>query len=138
MKKQIPIFLVLITFVVCLFFLFADMSLAGISVNINLGPPPVVVSAPPEIVLMPSGIYYVPGSSYDVFFYRGYWWAPRGNQWYRTRDYNGQWGLVQNRYVPGYLFRVPKNYRETYKKNKSVNFGQWNKLYQNNGGHGRK
>ncbi|MCX5748759.1 MAG: hypothetical protein NTZ10_00725 [Candidatus Saganbacteria bacterium] len=107
---------------------------AEVNVNINIGPPPIVVSEPPQVVMMPQyGIYFVPGISYDVFFYNGYWWSPRGNSWYRARQYNGPWGVVQRNYVPGYLFKVPKNYREVYKKERPINYGQWKKQSQNNG-----
>jgi hypothetical protein len=114
---------------------------AEVNVNINFGPPPVFASEPPEVVMMPgSGIYFVPGMSFDVFFYNGYWWSPRGDRWYRTSHYNGSWEPVERRYVPDHLVRVPKNYREVYKKERPVNYGQWKKQIQNrqNNGHKKK
>jgi hypothetical protein len=42
---------------------------AEVSVNINLGPPPIVVSAPPEVVMIPgSQVHFVPDPHIDVFF----------------------------------------------------------------------
>ena len=119
---------------------FAGTSQAEINVNINIGPPPIVVAEPPAVVMMPRmGIYFVPGISFDVFFYNGYWWSPRGDRWYRASQYNGPWGIVQRSYVPGPLFRVPKNYRSVYKNERPINYGQWKKQYQGgNQGRGRK
>lgn len=103
---------------------------AEVNVNINIGPPPIVVSEPPTVVMMPqSGIYFVPGYSFDVFFYNGYWWSPRGDRWYRAGQYNGPWGIVQRNYVPEPLFSVPKNYRAVYKNERPINYKQWKNNY---------
>ncbi|MFA5105249.1 MAG: hypothetical protein WC527_08780 [Candidatus Margulisiibacteriota bacterium] len=122
----------------CLSLVSARAAQAAVNVNINFGPPPIVVSEPPEVVMMPHyGIYFVPGISYDVFFYNGYWWSPRGNSWYRARQYKGPWGVVRRNYVPGHLFKVPKNYREVYKRERRINYGQWKKQGRGNEGQGR-
>ena len=124
----------------------AGTAQAEINVNINIGPPPIVVSEPPAVVMMPRmGIYFVPGVSFDVFFYNGYWWSPRGDRWYRASQYNGPWGVVQRNYVPGQLFKVPKNYRVVYKNERPINYKQWKNNYgqpkkqgRKNEGRGRK
>lgn len=117
----------------CLFLIFAvyaGIAQAELNVNINLGPPPIVVSEPPHIVMIPqTGIYYVPNVSYDVFFYNGFWWSPRGDRWYRASQYKGPWGAVEHAYVPAHLLKVPKNYRVVYKKEKFINYGQWKKQH---------
>ena len=106
---------------------FAGTARAEVNVNINVGPP-VFVSEPPEVVYVPSmGFYFVPGISYDVFFYNGYWWSPRGDRWYRAGRYNGSWVIVQRSYVPPLFFKMPKNYRAVYKNEHRINYGQWKK-----------
>lgn len=118
---------------VCLVLGLAGMVQAEVYVNIDLGPPPIVVSAPPAVVMIPqTGIYYVPDVGFDVFFYNGYWWSMRGDRWYRASQYKGPWGVVQRAYVPGPLFKVPKNYRVVYQKERHINYGQWKKQGQNN------
>jgi hypothetical protein len=106
----------------------------GVNLNINLGPP--VVAAPPsEVVLIPgSDIYYVPGVSVDLFFYGGYWWSPRGSQWYRAYEPNGPWVVVGRRYVPSPLFRVPRDYRVAYRGADRIPYGHWKRMH---GGHER-
>lgn len=99
---------------------------AGVNVNINLGPPPIVVARPPEVVMIPGlPIYFVPNLDIDVFFYNGYWWSPRGGYWYRSRAYNGPWRGIDRRYVPAPLFRVPRDYQGIYKRERRIPYGQW-------------
>ena len=101
---------------------------AEVSVSINLGPPPIVVAEPPALVMVPrTQIYFVPERDLDVFFYAGYWWSPRGDRWYRARAYNGPWGVVERRYVPTQVRRVPKDYRARYVREKHIPYGQWKK-----------
>lgn len=110
----------------------ADVS---VGIGINIGPPPIVVAAPPAVVLMPSiGVYFVPGLEFDVFFYNGYWWSPRGGVWYRAKGYNGPWGVVNKRYVPGPVVRVPGDYRAKFGKERHIPYGEW----KGKGGRGGK
>lgn len=106
-------------------------ALAEVHVNINIGPPPIVVAEPPELVLVPrSQVYFVPQPEIDVFFYNGDWWSPRGDRWYRARAYNGPWGVVNKRYVPAPVYRVPKDYRVVYEKEQRIPYGQWKKQWK--------
>ena len=99
---------------------------ARVEVNVNIGPPPIVVAEPPEVVLIPrTSVYYVPDPEVDVFFYNGYWWSPRGRHWYRARAYRGPWGIVERRRVPGPVFRVPRNYRAVYGTAPHIPYGEW-------------
>ncbi|MBJ6724994.1 hypothetical protein JFN93_09765 [Geomonas sp. Red875] len=101
---------------------------AEVNLNINLGPPPIAVAAPPEVVLVPgSQVYFVPGVSFDVFYYGGYWWSPRGDRWYRSPAYNGPWRGVSRRYVPAPIFRVPRDYQRVYYRERHIPYGQWKK-----------
>ena len=99
---------------------------AEVQVSVNIGPPPIVVEAPPEVVLVPrTQVYFVPQPEIDVFFYNGYWWSPRGDRWYRARAYNGPWAVVSRRYVPGPVVRVPRDYRVQYERERHIPYGQW-------------
>ncbi len=98
----------------------------NVGVNINLGPPPIMAAAPPEVVLVPNTqVYFVPGAPADVFFYNGFWWSPRGERWYRARGYSGPWRVVERRAVPGPLFRVPRDYRTAYVRERRIPYGEW-------------
>ena len=104
----------------------------NVGVGINIGPPPIVVAEPPEVVMVPgSQVYYVPGVDFNVFFYNGFWWSPRGDHWYRSRAYNGPWGIIDRRYVPRPVFRVPHDYRHMYSRERHIPYGEWR------GHHGR-
>jgi len=120
-----------------------DSASAEFNVNINIGTPPVVVAEPAEVVLIPGiGVYFVPDSDADLFFYAGFWWSPRGDRWYRSRVCNGPWVVVEPRIVPMKVIRVPRDYRVRYVKAKHVPYGQWKKAHNRkedgngrNGGH---
>ncbi len=101
---------------------------AEVNVNINIGPPPIVVPEPPEVVLVPgAGVFFVPQLDFDVFFYNDYWWSPRGSHWYRSRAYNGPWGVIDKRYVPAPVYRVPKDYRHRYEREQRIPYEHWKK-----------
>ncbi len=107
---------------------FSEPARAEVSININLGPPPIVVAYPPEVVMIPhSQVHYVPDPDIDVFFYGGFWWSPRGERWYRARAYNGPWGVIERRRVPRAVLYVPRDYRTRYKRGRHVPYGQWKK-----------
>jgi hypothetical protein len=105
---------------------FSAPAQAEVSVNINLGPPPIVVSAPPGVVMIPqTQVYFVPDPHIDVFFYGGYWGSPRGEQWYRAKAYHGPWGAIEQRKVPRSVIYVPQDYRGRYEREQHVPYGQW-------------
>ncbi len=107
-----------------------------VGVGINIGPPPIVVAEPPAVVLVPgTSVYFVPGLEFDVFFSNGYWWSPRGDRWYRARAYNGPWRIVDRRYVPGPVIRVPHDYRHVYGRERHIPYREWRE-HRGRGGHG--
>uniref|UniRef100_C6E842 Lipoprotein n=1 Tax=Geobacter sp. (strain M21) TaxID=443144 RepID=C6E842_GEOSM len=100
---------------------------AGVNLSVNIGPP-IVVAEPPAIAVIPgSGVYFVPRFDIDLFFYSGYWWSPRGDRWYRSREYNGPWRVVSRSAVPRPVYRVPSDYRSVYVKERRIPYGQWKK-----------
>jgi len=107
---------------------FSEPARAEVSLNINLGPPPIVVAEPPGVVMIPqSQVYFVPDPHVDVFFYGGFWWSPRGDRWYRARAYNGPWGVIERSRVPRSVIYVPRDYRARYNRERHVPYGQWKK-----------
>jgi hypothetical protein len=97
-----------------------------VGVSVNIGPPPIVVAEPPELVLVPgSQVYFVPGVNFEVFYFNGWWWSPRGERWYRSRLYNGPWNIVERRFIPGPLFRVPRDYRTLYGRERHIPYRDW-------------
>jgi hypothetical protein len=102
-----------------------------VSVNINIGPPPILVAEPPAVVAIPqTRVYFSPDPQVEVFFYGGYWWSPRGPQWYRSRAYNGPWVAVETYRVPASVIYVPRDYRTRYGHERHVPYGQWKKDHE--------
>lgn len=89
-----------------------------ISINIPLPPPPpFLFPSPPKVIIVPrSEVVIAHHPEVDIFFYGDYWWSPRGDHWYRSRNYNGPWNAVSLRHVPAHVRGVPRDYRRVYDK----------------------
>ena len=92
------------------------MAQVSIQVGIPL-PPPLVVPAPPEVILLPNtGVYVAPDLAVDLFFFDGWWWRPWNGRWYRSRDYRSGWGYYNG--VPSFYGRVPARWRDEYREHR--------------------
>jgi hypothetical protein len=99
----------------------AVMLLSGVSaaaqdikINIALGAtpvPPVVVTAPPQLVGVPgSSVYYAPEASANLFFYKGRYYTLANNVWSTAPVYEGPWVVIQVGKVPPPILAVPVEY----------------------------
>jgi len=84
----------------------------GVSINLGNAPPPpvVVVRQEPHVVFIPSSSVYVVNDSrwdYDTFRYGVYWYAYRGDYWYRARTWRGPYAVVAANRVPRAIINVP-------------------------------
>ena len=88
---------------------------AGVSIQIGIPlPPPIVISGPPEVVLLPhTGVYVAPDLAVDLFFFDGWWWRSWEGRWYRSRHYHSGWAHYHA--VPPFHGRVPPGWREDYR-----------------------
>ena len=89
---------------------------AGIDVHVDIGnapPPPVVVfhRAPRRVLEPTSQVYVIDDPDVgdnDCFYYGGYYWLFADGYWYRKTSWRGRFVVVQPRYVPARLYRVPE------------------------------
>jgi len=89
----------------------AGPSDAGVNVNINIGVPPLVISAPPAMMVIPGTyVYFAPDVDVDLIFYQGFWYRPYGGHWYRSADYNGGWVIVN--IIPAPIRNLPPRWRQ--------------------------
>ena len=73
----------------------------GVSFNINVGGPPIVVSQPPEFLYPPElGFGVAVGVPYDMFYLGGVYYINRGGGWYRTSVIGGPCIKVGSRGLP--------------------------------------
>jgi len=85
-----------------------------LSVNVPL-PPPIVFSAPPQLVVLPeTNVYAVPDVEADIFFSQGWWWRPWEGRWYRSHHYDGGWGYYRSA-PPSFYRNVPPGWRNDYR-----------------------
>ncbi len=91
---------------------------AGVTVQIGIPlPPPIVVPAPPEVVLLPgTGVYVAPDIAVDLFFFDGWWWRSWEGHWYRSRHYRSGWAYYEG--VPSFYGRVSPRWREEYREHR--------------------
>jgi len=89
----------------------------GVSVGVNVDlPPPIVFSAPPEVVVLPdSNVYVVPDVEADIYFSQGWWWRPWQGRWYRSHYYDRGWGFYRAAPPPFYR-NVPPGWRNDYRE----------------------
>ncbi len=87
---------------------------AGPNVNVNIGvpgPPPVVVAAPPQLMVVPgSRVYYAPDLSVDFFSYGGRYYTVHDGGWFVARSYHGPWTFVAVERVPRPVRVLPVAY----------------------------
>jgi hypothetical protein len=98
---------------------FSARAQIGVSVSINAPlPPPIVFSAPPEVVVLPdSNVYVVPDVEADIYFSGGWWWRPWQGRWYRSRYYDRDWAFYRAAPPPFYR-RVPPGWRNDYREHR--------------------
>jgi hypothetical protein len=94
----------------------AIQSEAGVSVSFGIAlPPPVVFSAPPDVIVLPdtNDVYVVPDIGVDIFFWNGWWWRPWEGRWYRSHYYDRGWAYYN--YVPRFYYDVDPGWRRYYR-----------------------
>ena len=90
-------------------------AMAGVSINIGIPlPPPIVISGPPDVVLLPhTGVYVAPDLAVDLFFFDGWWWRSWEGRWYRSQHYRTGWAHYNA--VPTFHGRVHPGWRDDYR-----------------------
>lgn len=86
----------------------------GFTVGISNAPPPPVITfrTAPRMVLVPDTRVYVVDDprydvGYDLFRSGGTWYVYDNGYWYRSTSYRGPYRVVDVRYVPRNVLRVP-------------------------------
>ena len=80
----------------------------GFSIGVNNAPPPprvVVVERPQAIAV--GRVYLIENSDYDTFQYGSAYYCYNDGYWYRARNYNGPFVVVDVRSVPRPILDVP-------------------------------
>jgi hypothetical protein len=110
------IFVRIVTLAAAASMLLSAASAAGTDVKINIGLgapslPPIVVTTPPQLVVVPgSSVYYVPESPTNLFFYKGRYYTLVNNVWSTAPAYGGPWVVIQIGKVPPPVLAVPLEY----------------------------
>lgn len=85
---------------------------ARVGVNISIGdappPPVIVVRSEPRVMYVPEARVYMVSDSRDDWFRVGRtWFIERDGWWYRANSYRGPYRVIEERYVPAVVWKVP-------------------------------
>jgi hypothetical protein len=87
---------------------------ADVNVGIHVGiaaPPPVVVTQPPRLVVVPGSVVsYAPGVDFNLFFFEGRYWSFHNGAWFVAPAGKGAWVRVPADRVPAPVLAVPVTY----------------------------
>ena len=84
---------------------------ADLNVNINVGPPPIVFTAPPRVVVVPdSRVYYAPEVGINLFVYENRYYSFHDGGWFLASTYHGPWVALPLARVPKAVLAVPVQY----------------------------
>jgi hypothetical protein len=84
---------------------------SDVKINIGLGVPPIVLTAPPQLVVVPgTPVFYAPDVSANLFLYKGRYYTVANGVWSRAPAYNGPWAVIQIGQVPAPVVAVPVEY----------------------------
>lgn len=82
---------------------------------VHAAPPPLEMTAPPDVVVVPSEqypnqyVYMVPEME-GVYFYQGAWYRSYNGTWYTAPAYNAIWTPIEVAIVPPVIVSVPREY----------------------------
>lgn len=87
----------------------ADVS---IGINLNVPPPPVIVTvAPPQLVAVPnSPVFYAPSVAFNMFVFAGRYYSFHDGVWFTAATHKGPWTAVGRDRVPKAVLAVPVSY----------------------------
>jgi len=82
----------------------------GSAQEVRVELPQIRFEEPPPLVVVEPGIQVVPDQPEEVFYVDGWYWTRRGDRWFRTHDYRGQWVVAEPRIIPERLHRIPEGH----------------------------
>jgi hypothetical protein len=89
----------------------ASATASDVKIHIGLGIPPMVLTAPPQLVVVPgTPVYYAPDVSANLFFYKGRYYTVANGVWAMAPAYTGPWAVIQIGQVPTPVVAVPVEY----------------------------
>jgi hypothetical protein len=82
-----------------------------VKIDIGIGVPPIVLTAPPQLVAVPgTPVYYAPDVQANLFVYKGRYYSVVNDVWSMAPASNGPWAVIQLGQVPRPVLAVPVEY----------------------------
>jgi hypothetical protein len=103
--------MVLLVAAAAMLFSGASATASDLKINIDLGGPPIVLTAPPQLVVVPgTPVSYAPDVQANLFFYQGRYYTVASGVWSMAPTYSGPWAAIQIGQVPPPVLAVPVAY----------------------------
>jgi len=82
-----------------------------VKIDIGIGVPPIVLTTPPSLVVVPgTPVYYAPDVSANLFCYKGRYYTVANGVWSMAPAYGGPWAVIQIGQVPAPVVALPVEY----------------------------
>jgi hypothetical protein len=89
----------------------ASATAQDVQINIGFGVPPMVLTAPPQLVVVPgTSVSYAPDVQANLFLYKGRYYTVANGVWSMAPAYTGPWAVIQIGQVPAPVVAVPVEY----------------------------
>src|SRR5262249_47835354 len=83
----------------------------NVSIDVQINPPPVVVTAPPPlVVILGPPVSYAPSAPVNYFAFGGRFYTFHNRAWFSATVFNGPWVYVPVAEVPPPVLAVPVKY----------------------------
>ncbi|MEN3013235.1 MAG: hypothetical protein ABDH23_01280 [Endomicrobiia bacterium] len=101
---------------VLFFFLIFAVPLLSSKIKIKIKTPPKVVITPKLVIIPESNVMYVANfDDFEVFYFDGVWFCYYDGYWWKTKDLSKPWVMVEIKYVPSAIIKLPYGWREKIK-----------------------
>ena len=84
-----------------------SVAVAQLRVEVGIPVPGFQIQIGGPLVYVGPGVWVLPDSQEEVFYNNGWYWARSHDHWYRSHGRRGGWGVVDERYVPRPVMRLP-------------------------------
>ncbi len=98
-----------------------SLAFAQIQVTTQIKIPDIHFEVQPPLVVVEPGVQVVTDYGEDLYVVDGFYWVHRDGHWFRSGDHRGHWVVVEPRYVPVAVYRLPPG------KYKHWKGGKWKK-----------
>lgn len=97
-------------------FLLVVLTLISSKIKIKIKTPPKLIITPKLVVVPNTTVMYVSNfDDFEVFYFDGFWFCYYDGYWWRTKDLSKPWIMIDVKYVPSVIIKLPYGWKEKIK-----------------------